>query len=150
MKWIFIFAVGMTSAAMAQDMSWRYNFEDGSGSYRADAGSEVSLSTRRYKEGQQSLKFVWQNNGRLLFTDPAPGRNKALTGFRAWVYNEVALDEVLTFRFGTESELGANNPRYQFEFGLNFTGWRAMWIHLRDDARNRSYEGDAKWAGDGV
>ena len=141
MKWIVIFAVGMASAAMAQDMPWRYDFEDGSGSYRADADSEVSLSTRRYKGGQQSLKFAWQNNGRLLFTDPASGRNKALTGFRAWVYNEEALDEVLTFGFGTESELGENNPRYQFEFGLNFTGWRAMWIHLRDDARNRSYEG---------
>ena len=141
MKWFVIFAVGMASAAMAQDMPWRYDFEDGSGSYRADAGSEVSLSARRYKGGQHSLKFAWQNNGRLVFTDPAPGRNKVLTGFRAWVYNEVALDEVLTFRFGTESELAANNPRYQFEFGLNFTGWRAMWIHLRDDARNRSYEG---------
>ena len=141
MKWIFIFAVGMTSSAMAQDMPWRYDFEDGSESYRADAGSEVSLSTRRYKGGQQSLKWAWQSNGRLLFIDPVPGRNKALTGFRAWVYNEEALDEVLTFRFGTESELAANNPRYQFEFGLNFTGWRAMWIHLREDARNRSYEG---------
>ena len=141
MKWIFIFFIGMASAAMAQDMPWRYDFEERSGSYRADASSEVSLSTRRYKAGQKSLKFAWQNNGRLVFTDPAPGRNKALTGFRAWVYNEVALDEVLTFGFGTESELEANNPRYQFEFGLNFTGWRAMWIHLRDDARNRSYEG---------
>ena len=57
------------------------------------------------------------------------------------MYNEEVLDEVLTFRFGTESELAANNPRYQFEFGLNFKGWRAMWIHLREDARNRSYEG---------
>ncbi|MDE2800165.1 MAG: chondroitinase family polysaccharide lyase [Gemmatimonadota bacterium] len=141
MKWIFIFAVSMASAAMAQDMPWRYDFEAMGESYQVDAGSEVSLSTRRYKGGQQSLKFAWQNNGRLLFTDPAPGRNKALTGFRAWVYNEEALDEVLTFGFGTESELSANNPRYQFEFGLNFTGWRAMWIHLRDDARNRSYEG---------
>ena len=141
MKWIFIFAVGIASAAMAQDMPWRYDFENGSGSYRADAGSEVSLSTRRYKGGQQSLKWTWQNNGRLLFIDPAPGRNKALTGFRAWVYNEEALDEVLTLGFGTESELSANNPRYQFEFGLNFTGWRAMWINLREDARNRSFEG---------
>ena len=141
MKWIFIFAVGLTSAAMAQDMPWRYDFEAMGESYRADAGSEVSLSTRRYKGGQHSLKFAWQNNGRLLFTDPAPGRSEALTGFRAWVYNEAALDEVLTFGFGTESELDANNPRYQFEFGLNFTGWRAMWIHLREDTRNRSYEG---------
>ena len=141
MKWIFIFAVGMTSAAMAQDMPWRYDFEAMGESYRADAGSEVSLSTRRYKGGAQSLKWSWRNNGRLVFTDPAPGRSEALTGFRAWVYNEEALDEVLTFGFGTESELAANNPRYQFEFGLNFTGWRAMWINLREDARNRSYEG---------
>ena len=141
MKWIVIFAVGMASAVLAQDMPWRYDFEDRSETYQADAGSEVSLSTRRYKAGLQSLKWTWHNNGRLLFTDPAPGRNKALTGFRAWVYNEEALNEVLTFGFGTESELGANNPRYQFEFGLNFTGWRAMWINLRDDARNRSYEG---------
>ena len=141
MKWIVIFAVGLASAAMAQDMPWRYDFEAMGESYEVDAGSEVSLSTRRYKSGRQSLRFVWQNNGRLLFTDPAPGRNKALTGFRAWVYNEEALDEVLTFGFGTESELGANNPRYQFEFGLSFTGWRAMWINLRDDARNRSYKG---------
>ena len=145
-RWIIIFAggvIGMVNAAMAQNTPWHYSFEETtlSAAYRADAGSQVSLSTRRYKGGQQSLKFAWQNNGRLLFTDPATQRNRALTGFRAWVYNEEALNEVLTFGFGTESELAANNPRYQFEFGLNFTGWRAMWIHLRDDARNNSYTG---------
>ncbi len=140
MKWIVIFAISMAGAAMAQDTPWRYDFEAMGESYEVDVGS-VSPSTRRYKLGQQSLRFAWQNNGRLLFTDPAPGRNKALTGFRAWVYNEEALDEVLTFGFGTESELAANNPRYQFEFGLNFTGWRTMWISLQEDARNNSYRG---------
>ena len=131
----------MVDAAMAQNTPWRYDFEGIAETYQADAGSEVLLSTRRYKAGQQSLKWTWQNNGRLVFTDPAPGRSEVLTGFRAWVYNEEALDEVLTFRFGTESELSANNPRYQFEFGLNFTGWRTMWIHLQEDARNNSYTG---------
>ena len=143
-RWIIIFAggvIGMVNAAMAQNTPWHYDFEALSGAYRADAGSQVSLSTRRYKWGTQSLKWTWQSNGRLLFTDPVTQRNRTLTGFRAWVYNEEALDEVLTFGFGTESELSANNPRYQFEFGLNFTGWRAMWIHLREDARNNSYTG---------
>ena len=143
-RWIIIFAggvIGMVNAAMAQNTPWRYDFEEMSEAFQADEGSEVSLSTRRYKWGAQSLKWTWQNNGRLLFTDPAPGRSEVLNGFRAWVYNEEALDEVLTFGFGTESELEANNPRYQFEFGLNFTGWRAMWIHLREDARNNSYTG---------
>ena len=142
--WVIIFSnviLGMVNVAMAQNTPWRYDFEEMSEIYRADAGSEVSLSARRYKAGQQSLKWTWQNNGRLVFTDPATQSNRALDGFRAWVYNEEALNEVLTFGFGTESELGANNPRYQFEFGLNFTGWRTMWISLQEDARNNSYTG---------
>ena len=142
--WIIIFTggvIGMVNAAMAQNTPWRYDFEDGPGAYQADAGSQVSLSARRYKWGAQSLKWTWQNNGRLLFKDPAEQRNRTLNGFRAWVYSEEALNEVLAFRFGTESELAANNPRYLFEFGLNFTGWRAMWIHLQEDARNNSFTG---------
>ena len=73
MKWIVILALSLASAAMAQDMPWHYDFEDRSETYRADAGSEVSLSTRRYKGGQQSLEWSWENSGRLVFTDPAPG-----------------------------------------------------------------------------
>ena len=143
-RWVTIFAGGVISIAnmaMAQDTPWCYNFEEISPTYQADADSELLLSTRHYKSGQQSLKWTWQNNGRLYFTDPAPGRNKALTGFRAWIYNEEALNEVLTFEFGTESELATNNPRYQFQFGLNFTGWRVMWIDLQEDAGNVSYLG---------
>ena len=143
-RWVMIFAgcvFGIVNIAMAQDTPWCYNFEEMSPAYQADAGSVLSLSTNRFKSGAQSLKWTWQNNGWLLFTDPAPGRSKALNRFRAWVYNENALDEVLTFRFGTESELATNNPRYQFEFGLNFTGWRVMWIDLKEDAVNASYAG---------
>ena len=136
--------LGMVNAMMAQDTPWRYDFEEASlsSTYRADSSSQISLSTRHYKSGQQSLMWSWQNGGRLLFTDPEPGRDKRLTGFRAWVYNEQAFENgVLTFSFGTASELSANNPRYQFQFGLNFTGWRAMWVDLREDAGNASYQG---------
>ena len=143
--WIMIFAGGMlgiANMAMAQDIPWHYDFEDRSETYQTGAGSEVSLSTKHYKSGEQSLKFAWQNNGRLLFTDPATRRSKRLNGFRAWVYNEEALEDgALTFRFGPESELSANNPRYEFQFGLNFTGWRVMWIDLEEDARNDAYTG---------
>ncbi len=136
--------LGLTNTTMAQDAPWHYNFEEVSvsSSYRADSSSHLSLSTRHYKSGRQSLMWSWQNGGRLLFTDPDPERNKRLTGFRAWVYNEQAFEDgVLTFSFGSESELSANNPRYQFQFGLNFTGWRAMWVDLREDAGNASYMG---------
>ncbi len=142
-RWVIIFAggaMGMVNAVVARDTPWRYDEDI---AYRADAGS--SLSTKHYKSGRQSLKWTWQRKGRLLFTDPAPERDEALTGFRAWIYNERALkDAALAFRFGTEPELSADNPRYQFQFGLNFTGWRAMWIDLPEDARNDAYTGPRK------
>ncbi len=134
--------LGIARIAMAQDTPWHYDFEELSPAYQADANSQLSLSTKHYKLGRQSLKWRWQNDGHLVFTDPAPERKTELEGFRAWAYNEQALeDATLTFRFGTESELATDNPRYQFEFGLNFTGWRAMWIDLREDARNDAYTG---------
>ena len=145
-KWILLASLALAHSAMAQDTPWHYDFEEASLSpgYRADAGSQLSVSSRHYKTGQQSLAWTWQNRNRLLFTDPEPGRNTALTAFRAWVYLEQAIaDSVLTFRFGTESELATNNPRYQFEFGLGFTGWRAMWIDLPRDATRAAYTGPA-------
>ena len=145
-RWLIVASgvLGIWHIALAQDVPWHYSFEETtlSAAYRKDASSVLSLSTRRYKLGQQSLKWTWQSNGWILFTDPAPERSTALSAFRAWVYSETALaDKVLTFRFGTASELATDNPRYQFEFGLNFTGWRTMWIELREDARNASYSG---------
>ncbi len=139
---------GLVNATMAQDTPWHFNFEEVnlSSAYRAaDAGSQLSLSTRHYKSGRQSLRWSWRNGSRLLFTDPEPERKKKLIAFRAWVYCEEALaDATLTFGLGTQAELSVNNPRYQFEFGLNFTGWRAMWIELAEDATNVSYTGSGK------
>ena len=145
-RWLIVVSgvLGMGHVVLAQDTPWHYSFEETilSAAYRKDASSALELSTRRYKLGEQSLKWTWQNNGWILFTDPAPERSGALSAFRAWVYSETAMaDRVLTFRFGTRSELATNNPRYEFEFGLNFTGWRTMWIELGEDARNASYTG---------
>ena len=144
-RWLMIFSggvLGIFNMAMAQDTPWHYNFEEMSSGFRADSRSQLSVSTNHFKLGQHSLKWKWEGRGRILFIDPAPKRGRALEAFRAWVYREQALENAkLTFRFGTESELATNNPRYRFEFGLNFVGWRAMWIDLKGDARNNSYTG---------
>ena len=146
-RWITIFAggvFGIFNMAMAQDTPWSYDFEEMSSGFRADSRSQLSVSTNHFKSGQHSLEWKWEGQGRILFTDPAPGRRRSVTleSFRAWVYSETAMeDAVLTFRFGTKSELASDNPRYKFKFGLNFVGWRAMWIHLKDDALNNSYMG---------
>lgn len=143
-KWVLLVSNVLVHSAMAQDAPWHYDFEEASLSpaHRADANSQIAVSTHHYKMGRQSLAWTWQSKGRLSFADPAPGRSTALTGFRAWVYLEQAMaDSALTFRFGTESELATNNPRYEFEFGMNFTGWRAMWIDLPRDATRAAYTG---------
>ena len=142
-KWVLLAIGVLAPSAMAQDAPWHYDFEEANlSAYRADANSQIAVSTRHYKKGLQSLRWTWQNNDRLLFTDPAPGRSAALNAFRAWVYLEQAIaDSALTFRFGTESELATNNPRYEFEFGMSFTGWRTMWIELPRDATRAAYTG---------
>ncbi len=138
---IFVGMLGLLGQSNAQ--SWHYDFEEAglSASWQKDADSRLALSTAHYKLGVQSLAWTWHGSGRLLFTDPVEGRREELKGFRAWVYNELALDSKLTFRFGTVDELAADNPRYQFEFGLDYTGWRSTWIDLPQDATNNAYTG---------
>jgi chondroitin-sulfate-ABC endolyase/exolyase len=140
---IVVMLVGCIGVVRAEDAQWRYDFEESSlsASWQADTRSTLDLSGAHFKSGAQALRWEGSSGSRILFTDPDPGRQDELTGFRAWVYNEQAQDAELTFSFGTESELTDRNPRYVFQFGLQFTGWRAMWIDLPDDATNPSYSG---------
>ena len=125
---IVVMLVGCIGVVRAEDAQWRYDFEESSlsASWQADTRSTLDLSGAHFKSGAQALRWEGSSGSRILFTDPDPGRQDELTGFRAWVYNEQAQDAELTFSFGTESELTDRNPRYVFQFGLQFTGWRAM------------------------
>ncbi len=125
-----------------------YSFEQKSvpKTWRADEVSTLSLSGRHFKDGRQSLRWDWQAGAILTVTDPeglAIAQRSRSGGIKAWVYNEKPIDAKLTFRFGTARELRENKPHYQFEFGLNFSGWRAMWVLLAEDAVNKNYKANA-------
>ncbi|MBI9021153.1 MAG: hypothetical protein JEZ10_07865, partial [Verrucomicrobia bacterium] len=123
------------------------SFEGGTvpASWTVSAGATLESSERHFKDGTRSLKWNRIAGANLLTASspdglPAAGASAA-GGIRAWVYNEVAADTHLTFRFGTAAELAAGTPHYAFEYGLNFTGWRAILVNFQQDAAVPGYSG---------
>jgi hypothetical protein len=115
--------------------------------WAAQGGGSLALSPTHYKHGRQSLKWTWDRASALTVTKPQhleqAGANKR-GGMKIWIYNEQAIDGKLTFRFGSSADIEQGDPRYSFELGINFTGWRGMWVQFREDGTNPAYKGDAK------
>ncbi|MDP6037933.1 MAG: chondroitinase family protein, partial [Candidatus Latescibacteria bacterium] len=105
--------------------------------WAASRPNTLSLSTRHYKHGSQSLSWQWQAGDEILVTDVyglADVEGAPKSAFRTWVYNEIPLNSHLTFRFGSQEGLLEGRYRYQFTFGLKFRGWRGMLVNLHEDA----------------
>ena len=117
-----------------------FTFEDDTipDSWMADSPGTLRVSTRHYKHGRQSLQWDWNQNSTLTITKlpglTMAGRNNT-GGIRAWIYNEQPTDDVLTLRFGTPDTLPTGNAKYEFQFGLNFSGWRGLWVDLGRDLK---------------
>ena len=104
--------------------------------WQINGGGNISLSSDHFKQGAKSVRWDWVAGSELFHTQADLNGG---TGIVAWVYNEVPLDANLSFWFGVESELNAGNPYRKFDFNLNFSGWRAIWVHLYRDAINPDY-----------
>ncbi len=104
--------------------------------WQAVGGGTAEVSSRHFKDGKQSLRWNWNGGSRLIRDGlqllPATQPQAGMSG---WVYCEKPLDGRLTFRLGTQAQLAAGTPAYQFRFGLNFTGWRMFMIQFEVDAR---------------
>ncbi len=134
--------------------------------WQVAGGSSLELSTRHFKHGKRSLLWQWQAGAMLTATKPQGlqkataaigggdtgrdenepkyiSKNSKQGGFKAWIYNETPVKDFVTFRFGSAADLQQNMPRYSFDFHLNFKGWRAVWVHFEQDARNPNYTGDS-------
>nr|BAB91369.1 heparinase [Niallia circulans] len=139
------------AVAIRDDGSFKKSesFEGGQipAAWQTDGGGQLSLSAAHYKHGRQSLQWNWAQGSRLLVIKP-PNLEQAGAskrgGIKLWLYNEKAVDGKATFRLGSEQEINSNNPRYVFEIGINFTGWRGMWIQFREDGAYDGYKGDGK------
>lgn len=98
-----------------------------------DGKSNLFLSKKYYKDGSQSLNWIWNDeNAVLKLDDPEIGKSnlnfKKRGGIKIWICNENPKDNPLVFNFKDAED----NIHYTFDFNLNFTGWRAAWIAYSD------------------
>lgn len=104
----------------------------------------LELSGRHYKHKKSSLRWQWEKDSRLLADDVTNMDTAGRTehgGMIAWIYNEKPVDGKLTVNLGTKEQIAAKNPRYTFDFYMNFKGWRALWIDFKMDAVNKAFQG---------
>lgn len=133
------------------------SFEDGIPVGLSSTGRSLGLDKDRMKHGQQSLKWQWRGNDRIVFDTPIgyrkqrrlAGSEAALEhtdpnagivyepprGFFMWVYNTEASAQRLRIQFGRGEEVDC-----WFDFNLNFKGWRTIalnydWGNMRGAAR---------------
>ncbi|HBB01457.1 MAG: hypothetical protein A2W86_05305 [Bacteroidetes bacterium GWD2_45_23] len=115
---------------------YAHNFEDShlpSTIQGKEGRSELSLSRQYYKDGKQSLLWSWESENTVLtFTDNAihdvVSSFDQRSGVKLWIFNETPQANPVVFRFRDANDM----IQYQFDFHLNFTGWRAAWIAYSD------------------
>ncbi len=95
--------------------------------------SELLLSKKYFKQGEQSLLWSWDaEQATLLFSDADIGKSAdsfdKRSGLKLWIYNETPLPHSLLFKFRDTN----GTVQYRFNFNLAFVGWRAAWIAYSD------------------
>ncbi|MDO6518134.1 chondroitinase family polysaccharide lyase [Zobellia uliginosa] len=156
----FLFSVTGYAQAQKHPIKLMESFEEGIPASLSTRGGSLSLDSLRMKQGRKSLRWDWIGNDALIFNTPIGyhaqrdlsklepvGRDKFLMnghssydnkevlefprGFFMWVYNEEASTRRLTFQFGRGEVVDC-----EFEFNLDFVGWRSVSvIYDRGDMR---------------
>ncbi|TKG96885.1 hypothetical protein EYV94_00180 [Puteibacter caeruleilacunae] len=101
-------------------------------------GKKIALNTDHAKHGEHSLKWSFAAGDKLL-TQHADILKAVISkegGMKAWIYNEKPIDGALTIRVANKTLLAQDKAPYEFGFKLNFKGWRAFWVHFKEDATN--------------
>jgi len=99
--------------------------------------STIAVSSAHYKHGKQSLQWNYGKNSELVINeninfkpfDPN-AKDKSIPTFCVWVYNDTPKDEKIKFQFLTDNQVNC-----EFEFGINFKGWRAAWVAFERDMK---------------
>ena len=118
-----------------------YDFESVPEQVKVRGRGSAALDGDRYKDGTHSLRFSWTGQAELLFSDPEGisafmGSRKG--GVMLWICNEKPLSEPLRISFR-----GADGHDIcWFDFGMEFTGWRAAWVRYEDMQTAGGYVGD--------
>ncbi|MGN0518865.1 MAG: chondroitinase family polysaccharide lyase [Acutalibacteraceae bacterium] len=121
------------------------SFEEGvPDNWKSETGV-LETSTKHFKHKTQSLLWKWNKEDKLNVIEE---KNMAQSGKKGgiilWLYSEKAIEDKLTFNFGTKEQISNNNPLYTFDCNINFTGWRAIWVSFKSDATNPNFQGKRK------
>ncbi len=132
--------------AFPAQASSRISFEVGEtpAKYRTENGGIALVTTLRFIDGDQSLRWDWISGSSIFFDHPIPYQSEkqvynelkrpGFSTFSFWVYCEQPYPEgKLRIDFG-----GSNSS---FDFGLNFTGWRTCNVAFDRDMRGRAKPG---------
>lgn len=113
-----------------------YSFESGiPEEFSTTAGSSLSICATRSRDGKQSLQWNYMPGAQLTIKGPigfqpfVPNpRDQAIATFGVWLFTEEPSDQKLLFIFGKDERKDC-----QFEFGLDFTGWRSARVAYERD-----------------
>ena len=110
----------------------QHSFEDKLPSFlRVNGKGSAELSSEKFKDGKTSLKFSWDGPVQLMFTnymDIEASMAADGGGMILWIYNTAPIQDPLLFRFHDWN----GGVICQFNFNMDFTGWRTMWIKYED------------------
>lgn len=146
MRKIYAILISLTMAVSAHAaINSQYDFEGQMPSFvKASGNSAISLSTDKFKDGKQSIRYEWSSpDAQLVFSNFADIEESMKVngaGLMMWVYNTESMPEPLRFTF--YDWLG--NEICHFDFGMNHKGWRAIWIKYIDMLTAEGHYGDKK------
>lgn len=95
--------------------------------------SEVVTSSQRYKDGFHSLVWKWKPGDELKVKLGRRLTGK-YSGIKVWIYRTERSDGKLDISLRDSNISRTGKAVLRFDFSLNFTGWRAAWVALRENS----------------
>ena len=123
-----LFCAALSHAAI----NAQHSFEDKIPAFlRVNGRGTAELSPEKFKDGKTSLKFSWNGPVQLMFTNYSDIEASMAVdggGMILWIYNTTPIQDDFLFRFHDWN----GGVICQFNFNMDFTGWRTMWIKYED------------------
>lgn len=134
----------MTLTQLYGAINPQYGFEGSMPSFlSANGNASIELSSDRFKEGRQSVRFTWNGPAELVFNNSDDIRSSLEVneaGLMMWVYNTSPMKDPIRFMI-----LDWNmNEICHFDFNADFKGWRAIWMKYVDMLTPTGHYGDRK------
>ena len=131
-KYIVSIATLLCSIASYGAINAQHSFEEKLPSFlRVNGRGNIELSTEKFKDGKTSVKFNWNGPVQLMFTNASDIEASMKAdggGMILWIYNTTPVNEPLIFKYHDWN----GGVICQFNFNMDFTGWRTMWVKYED------------------